>query len=303
VTATVTTDAAVNAAERRHRLIGFGAVAAACLVLSFGSTLVKKVGSPGAVTAFWRLLLGSGLWLAIGAATGKRLTRRALRLSLPMGVLFGLNICLFFTGARLTRISHAEFIGMLAPLIVLPVANRRFKERVDLTTVGCAALALGGVALVLTRAQPGATHWGGNLLIVGSVITWSSYLLMSKQIRQELDTVTFMTGMTIAATATAFPVALSTGKTFDVSAKGWLLIAAMAVTSGMVAHGLLIWSQSRVPVSTTSLMQISQPPLATLWAFVFVGEAIRAVQAVGMALVLLAVGTIVATTSRSSAGN
>ena len=276
--------------------MGLAAVAVACVILSFGSTLVKEVGSPGPVVAFWRLLIGSAIWLAIGVATGPRLTRRALRLSLPLGALFAVNICLFFSGARLTRISHAEFIGMLSPLIILPIAKRRFKERIEPVTIACGAVALIGVALVLLKAQPGATHWGGNLLIAGAVISWSSYLLLSKTIRAEIDTVTFMTGMTLGAAVTALPVALWTGETFNVTTKGWMLIAVMSVSSGLVAHGLITWSQGRVPISTTSLLQISQPPMATLWAFLIVGESIRAVQAVGMALVLVAVATIVATT-------
>jgi drug/metabolite transporter (DMT)-like permease len=86
----------------------------------------------------------------------------------------------------------------------------------------------------------------------------------------------------------------------DVSARGWALIALMALTSGMLAHGALAWAQRRVPVSTISMMQLGQPGISTLWAFLLLGESVRPVQLVGMVVVVVAVGLIAIRAARSA---
>jgi drug/metabolite transporter (DMT)-like permease len=239
--------------------------------------MVKSSGSPGPVVAFWRLAIGTVLWSLVLVATRTSFSRQDLRKTAPLGVLFGINICFFFTAARLTRIAHAEFIGTLTPLIVVPFAARRYKERISRFVIGCGALALCGV---------------GDLMAVGAIITWAIYLIRSKGVRAHISTKRFMMGMTMGAAVAALPIALSTHHLFDVSRKGWILIAVMAVSSGMVCHGLYAWSQKVVPLSTIALMQLAQPGLSTIWARIFLHESVRPIQIFGMAGVLVAVALI-----------
>ena len=70
------------------------------------------------------------------------------------------------------------------------------------------------------------------------------------------------------------------------------MIALSAVVSGVAAHGLLSFVQQRVPISTIVLIQLVQPGLGAMWAWLFLGESIKPIQLLGMALVLIAVGGI-----------
>jgi drug/metabolite transporter (DMT)-like permease len=278
--------------DRRTRIIGIGAVAVASLGLSLGSTMVKSSGSPGPVVAFWRLAIGAVLWTLILVVTRTSFTRHDFRATAPLGVLFGINICFFFTAARLTRIAHAEFIGTLTPLIVVPIAARRYREKISGFVIACGALALCGVTFILLTSARGSTNVGGDLLAVGAIVTWATYLIQSKAVRLRVSTKRFMTGMTFTAALTALPIALSTHHLFDVSRKGWILIVVMAISSGMVCHGLYAWSQHVVPLSTIALMQLTQPGLSTIWARIFLHESVRPIQIFGMAAVLIAVALI-----------
>jgi drug/metabolite transporter (DMT)-like permease len=278
--------------DKRTRVIGIAAVAVASLGLSLGSTMVKSSGSPGAVVAFWRLAIGSVLWALVLVVTRTSFTRRDFRATAPLGVLFGINICFFFTAARLTRIAHAEFIGTLTPLIVVPVAARKYKEKIGGFVIACGALALCGVTFILLTSARGSTNLVGDLMAVGAIVTWATYLIKSKAVRLHVSTKRFMTGMTIAAAFTALPIAFTTHHLFDVSKKGWILIVVMAISSGMVCHGLYAWSQHVVPLSTIALMQLAQPGLSTIWARIFLHESVRPVQIFGMAAVLIAVALI-----------
>jgi drug/metabolite transporter (DMT)-like permease len=86
------------------------------------------------------------------------------------------------------------------------------------------------------------------------------------------------------------PFALATGKIGSLTASGWLLTLTLALLTGTISHGLLAWAQRHVDVSVISILALGQPGLAAFWAFVLLHESVRAVQIVGMVLVVLALG-------------
>jgi drug/metabolite transporter (DMT)-like permease len=119
-----------------------------------------------------------------------------------------------------------------------------------------------------------------------AVLTWVGYLLTSKRARAHLSTAEFMGTVSVVATLALLPLALARGGLFDMTAKGWVLIVVLAVLTGTAAHGLLVWAQRHVPVSTISVLSLAQPALATLWAFLVLGEGVRPLQVVGGSIVL-----------------
>lgn len=287
-------------ARLQHRHAGVAAIGVALFTLSWGSTIVKETGSPGAVVAFWRLTIASVVWHVILRVRGVKLTRRHWRAVAPAGLLFGLDLVCFFTAVRLTRIANVEFTGTLAPALVVPIAAWRLKERVPLRTIVLGGVAMAGVALILLTSASGGTSRRGDVLAVAAVLAWVGYLLVTKRARQGIDTSAFMAIMSTVAVVVVAPVAFATGEVTSVSAKGWVLIGVMVVTSGMLAHGLLAWSQQRVPVSTISMLQLAQPGMSTLWAFLVLDESVKGIQLVGMAVALVAVGLIAREATRTA---
>jgi drug/metabolite transporter (DMT)-like permease len=242
------------------------------------------------------------LWRTILAIKKQPFTLAMLKATFLPGLFFGLNLTFFFTGITKTRIANAEFIGTLAPLIIVPIAAWRLGERVQPRIITAGAAALSGVALILLRADRqvvGRHSWFGDLLCIGAVGTWSCYLFSTKSARRELDVGAFMTGMSTVATVTVFPFALSTHRIGQMSTKGWVLIGVMCVTSGLISHGLLAWSQKSVPISTLALMQLAQPGFAVIWAWLFLDERVNATQIVGMIIVVGAVSAIARTSARA----
>jgi drug/metabolite transporter (DMT)-like permease len=116
-----------------------------------------------------------------------------------------------------------------------------------------------------------------------------------------VGTAEFMAVMSTTACVTTVAITLLTAgpaATFGVSAKGWLIVTVLAVTSGVISHGLIAWAQQRVAVGTVSMLQLTQPALGVLWAAAFLGESVRAAQIAGMASVLAAVAAIAHRTAR-----
>lgn len=297
--------------DRRSQSMTAGvlAVVVAFAGLSLGSTLAKSSGSPGVVVALWRFAIGALLWHAVIAVRGARngtartVDPRAWKLATLPGIAFGVNLSCFFSGVDRTPIAHAEFISALAPLILVPLAAYRLRERVQRYVVVCGAVALAGVTLILSRAPAGGTSLAGDVLVICSMLAWVAYLMCAKAARAQLATADFMAVMSTAACVTTLVISLATvsdrGDLVGLSAKGWLVVAVLAVSSGMVSHGLITWAQQRVAVGTISMLQLCQPALGVLWAATFLDESVQPVQLLGMAIVLGAVGTIARRTVRT----
>jgi drug/metabolite transporter (DMT)-like permease len=76
------------------------------------------------------------------------------------------------------------------------------------------------------------------------------------------------------------------GRLDGIPARGWPWLLVMTVVNGLLAHALLVGAQQRVPVGTISTMQVAQPALAALWAYLVLDESLRGPQFVGMAVVI-----------------
>jgi len=280
--------------------IGLAAVMTAQFGLSLGSTIVKEIGAPGLATAAWRLVFGSAIWMIVLHWRGGRLTSRATRLAGPSACFFAADIALFFVAVTLTSVANAEFIGSLVPVAVVPIAAVLFHERVRGMSMVFGAVALSGVAVILFTAPANGTSSPiGNLTAFVAMGMWAGYLLTARRARAVLGTAEFMTTVAVLAAIILVPIAAVSGKLWEIPASGWKYVLLMAVLSGTICHGLLAWSQTRVPVSTIAILQVGNPALATLWAFLILDETITGVQAIGMAVVISALAAFTLTSRRA----
>ena len=282
--------AAPPAAPTTHgTTVGLLAVLVALLGLSLGSTIVKWIGAPGLTTATWRLVFGAAIWMIVLHARGGRLSTRAVRLAGPSAFFFATDLGLFFVAVTKTSVANAEFIGSLVPVMVVPFAALLFHERLRITSLAWGALALGGVALILfTAPSSGTSTTVGNALAFGAMCMWAGYLLSARGARAVLGTTEFMTTVAVLASCLLLPVAAVAGKLWEVPAGGWKDLVLLAVLTGTICHGLLAWAQTRVPVSTIAILQVGNPALATVWAYLVLGETVTAIQTVGMVVVIAA---------------
>lgn len=298
------TPVAATAIEQRRRTLGILALVAVILTFSWGSTLVKLAHTPGVTVAFWRMVVCSVIWAVILRVSEGRWLRMAdLRASIVPGITFGLNIAAFFTGVTKTTVASAEFTGALTPLIVVPAGVIFFRERVRLAPLGFGAISIVGLAIVLFNSPAsGEFSWHGVAWIGGAVMLWASYLLTSRQLRQGRSVAVVMAHITPIAAAVTLPVALIVfpGALGEVTWRSVAFISILAVLTGTIAHGLMVYAQHSVPIGVISMLQVSQPALAVLWSVLFLGSAIAGVQVLGMALVVLGLAAVTLATQRGA---
>ncbi|HUS44123.1 MAG TPA: DMT family transporter [Ilumatobacteraceae bacterium] len=291
------------------RSLALVAMTVAVVSFSMSSALIKWSESTGSVIAFWRMIGAVIGWWIVIAFTRVRMDRpppaaSTWRLALAPGLAFGANIALFFTAITKTSIAHAEFITALTPLVLLPAGAFFFGERPNWPALRWGLISIVGVTLVLFFGPAqGASSLSGDLLMIGVISLWTTYLLTSKRARAAgVGTLDFMACMMPIGVLTAGPIAaiIAGSDIFGLTAKGWLVVAILTLLTGMLSHGCIVFAQQHLPVATISIMQTAQPALAVFFAFLILGEEVRAPQVLGMALVIIGLALFTLASSRSS---
>jgi drug/metabolite transporter (DMT)-like permease len=285
-------------ATREHRL-AVGAILLAVVALSSGSSLVKLSETPGALMAFWRLAFGSIIWAVVIVVSKTKLPWSVIKRVAPAGVLFGINILFFFSAVRETRVANAEFIGTMSPIVTAPLAALVLKERVRWMAFLAGIPAIAGVGLIVFNAPTGGEHsLKGDLLAMCAVLTWAVFLLYSKRTRPHVTVIQFMGTMSFFAALATLPLAFVAGDVLGLTGKAWLIALVIGIVNGVMGHGLIVWAQRYIGVSTISMLQVSQPAVAATWAYLLLDESVAALQIAGMVVVLVSLLAFTVVSSR-----
>ena len=285
----------------RRPALGVTSAVVAVVVWGTSSVLIKEVeGLNGVAISAYRLWIGAALITAAFVATGGRVTRRLLRLSFWGAVAFLADIVLFFTAVQETSVANATVIGALQPLLMLAIAGPLFGERPRWTDGLWGVIAIGGAALVVFGGDGGgANSTRGDLLAVGALVAWTAYFVASKTARTELTSFEYLTGLSLVSAVLVIPVPFLLSQPLgSPTGEAWILITVIALVNGALGHFLMNWSHQHVPLVAISLLTLGIPVVSAATAAIFIDEPLVALQVLGMAVVVGALGIVSVHTAR-----
>lgn len=270
---------------------------------SFGGVLGKSTHASGVVLSFWRMWIASAVLLVIVALTKRWPSSADFRRASVAGVLFGLNICVFFISLETVSIATALIISALAPVVALPVSVIFFGERLAVVKIACAAASVAGVIVAVLVAP--STGDGSHSKTVGYVwallalVFWVGYLLVSKGVRANVETVRFMFVVSVIGAVTVSALVVIGGKHLgQIHGAGWAWVTLLALGPGIAGHGLVAWAQPRVDASVTSVLIQAEPIGASVWAWMILGQRVALAQGLAMAGVVAALCVLAYSESR-----
>jgi drug/metabolite transporter (DMT)-like permease len=277
-----------------------GALLLGATAIGLAPVMVRLSQTGSTATAFWRLALALPLmwvWMRLerprGAANARR--RRAWRwdwaLAVP-GLFFAADLAVWHVAILWTSVANATLLANFAPIFVALVAWLWFKERLRWSLPVGLGIALAGAAAVMQASFTfSAERLRGDLLGLVTAVFYAGYLLGVKRLRATRSTgaIMFWSGLVSAVVLLALTLAL--GESFwPVTARGWLVLATLALVSHVAGQGLIAWALAHLPASFSSVSLLWQPVCAAAVAWVVLGESVQAVQAVGGAAVLAGIG-------------
>ena len=282
---------------------GVPAAAIAMVGWAASGVIAKGITELGALAVvFWRMWIYAVIVLLFLKLRGTPLRRDSLRVSWRGGISLGADIMLFFSAVRLTTVANATVIGSCQPLIMLLIAGRLFGERPKRHHWFLALVAICGVAIVMFGST-GVQGWSpkGDLLAVAVVAAWTGYFVFSKLSSRQIESSQYTGATALICALFATPFALASGQVFTMpSSNAWVWLVVLSIGPGFTSHMLMNWSLSRIPAWLGSTLTLAIPVTATVMAWIFLGEEVAALQFVGMAVVLVTLGVIVLSQSKTA---
>lgn len=257
--------------------------------------VIKAIDMDSLAVGFWRFLLYVVVLIGWMRFRGAILDLRVIRASAAGGLSLGLDVVFFFSAVKLTNVVNATTIGALQPVIVAVVAARYFGERVRWRDVVAALIAIVAVVVIVIESS-GTPQWSpkGDLLAVGAVFSWSGYFIFSKRSKGVLTSQQYTAGTACWTTLICLAAGLAFGQDMSPPAgTDWFLLLGLTIGAGVLGHSIMNWSLVRVPLWLGSVLTLLIPVVGALVAWVFLDEALSAVQIVGIVVVIGALATII----------
>ena len=234
-------------------LFGANAVAIKISLTGLGvfTTAGLRFGIAAVVIFLWARLTGRPV----------RLTRHQLRLMLILGVIFYVQLSLFYLGLARTTASHGTLIANILPFVVLVLAHFFIQEeRISAKKVIGLILGFCGVLLLFGDAgQMDQQILRGDLFVLAAVIIWGGNAIYTKRIIGSFHPIQIaLYPLTVAA-----PLFLLTALFMDREMVRYVdgsIIASMAYQTFVTASfGLIGW-----------MMMIKRYGATTLHSFIFI---------------------------------
>jgi len=273
--------------ERGNFWLGVALLLMAALSWSTAGLFPRLVSTDMATTLFWRSLLGGLTVLALRLLLDRRPQRSSLwRLSGPewaFSLITAVAMISFVSAFYFASVADVTFIYGAFPIITLVLSAWLLRTGIARMDVVCALSVALGVALIL-QGQPSLHSALGSLLSFVAVVMFSLETVGVKRFPQADMVKVTCTGAFMAALM-VLPFAKLSGTSGQDLAWLWLY----GFLNIGVGFGLFLLGVRRVKTVLASLICMVEIPLAPLWAFALLGEAVSRQSLIGGAVILASV--------------
>ena len=243
--------------------------------------------------SFWRFVVGAVVLLAVFGRPGLwAAVRPHLALVVGAGAAMAAYVLCWFLGIERIGAAVPTLIALcLPPVLVTIVALLRGQERLDVSLVVVLAAALAGTVLIVARhgASTGAANASlvaGVLFSVASAVLYAGFTLVSGRLSGALGAGPATTCLTIVAAAVMGLSALYRPLHWpaDVPPQAWFLY--LGVVTAALALLAFSWGAARLSPTALTVATLVEPLTAVVFAALFLGEQLGALQWLGGALLI-----------------
>lgn len=244
------------------------------------------------------LLFIPTLWVSARLRGEKGFPHPAGRDALKINGLALLGVTSYFviqyTAVSLTTASNAGLLIALSPLFVALLSALWLREPLTREKLAGIAVAMFGVAAVISRGtfrfSFGSGNLAGDLLMVLNALEWALFSILGKQIMQRYSPLVTIAYITLFGTLWFYPLAFPLGvlgQAARLSAAGWLAVAFLGVFCSVGGYFLWYWALSQVEASRVAVFQYLQPLITFFLSALLLGEQVS-LSSLGGGLLIIA---------------
>jgi drug/metabolite transporter (DMT)-like permease len=292
----------MSSPAKRPRPLALPALLAGGIAIGFSPIFVRLSELGPVATGFYRLLLALPLlWLwmrweerrpargttSVGTTKVGTTKVGGLAIAVP-GILFAGDILFWHWSITTTTVANATLFANLAPVIVTAGAWFYLRERVSYRFLAGLAMAMGGAALLVNAsAALGARYVLGDMLGLITACFFGSYVVAVARLRRRYPASTLMFYSSAVTCVLLLAATLVSGETLlPDSPQGWTALFALAWISQAMGQGCIAYALGHLPASFSSLAILIEPLTAAVLGWVWLGEALGGLQAIGGVIVL-----------------
>lgn len=276
--------------------------------VSFLSIKTTVMVLPAMTQAFWRLVIAAVcLFIMMRITEPKtRLNRKDAPKLLGTGFL-GITLYFWFENTGLQSISASTASLIVAIVPILTIIAETFVYKVPMTgrkLVSVLISFVGVYFIVAMGDKQGTDELLGCLLMLGAVLTWVVYTLVSKDLCQKYSSLAIVYYQTLFGIATCFPFILFEKTVVqNITMTILLNMIFLGVFCSAVASLLYIKGMNVIGVGIASLLMNLIPVVSVAASFLLLNERLTLLQLCGGALVLAAVFFSKGKTDREEIGD
>ena len=221
--------------------------------------------------------------IVIAAVVHRLPTRRELRVGAVIGTVLAAGYLVQTVGLTITSPGNAGLITGLF-VVLTPVINRVFGAPIHWWTWSAVFVSLAG--LVMLTGGPSGMNLG-DLLVLGCAVLFALHIVLLGRWSPGTSSAP-LAMVQIGACAILF----SAGGTWSLgppSAAVWLAIVVTAVFASAFGYFIQTWVQAHISANRTALILATEPAWALVAAVALAGQRFGLLQAIGAALVLVAI--------------
>jgi drug/metabolite transporter (DMT)-like permease len=198
------------------------------------------------------------------------ISRRSLLAFAALGALLAVHWTTFFQSVQTGGVALALITYSTFPVFVVFLEPLFFREKLQVSDIVLAILALAGVAILPDRFELGERVTQGVLWGIASGFTFALLSLLNRRFVRQHSSITIALYQDFFAAVALLPFALAHWPTFTV--QDVLLLLVLGVLCTAVAHSLFIAGLHGVSARTASMIACLEPVYGILLAVLFFGD-------------------------------
>lgn len=278
---------ATAGADRGWNVWHFAALLGGNVALALGPLWVRLADTGPVSAGFWRLALAIPFFALLARTNGQRLggvPRGVLLAVMAGGIFFALDLSSWHLGIELTRLGNATLFGNSGSILIVAWGLFVLRRAPRANEWLAFAAAIVGSAILLGRSlQIDHTTLVGDLLCLLAGFLYTFYILLAQKGRETLGSWSLLFWSSLAGLPVMVGVALALGEPFWPT--DWTPVVALAITSQLIGQGLLVFALRHFSPLVVGLALLTQPVVSVVVGWVWFGEVLSALDAVGMVLV------------------
>lgn len=287
----------MNKVTKSQENIAVALVIVAVCFLATGGIFVKLSEVQPIATATYRILFAIPLayfWMSLEQKSRKKLSKPDLKttcLLVLAGIFLGLDLILWHISFHYTTVANANLLANMIPFVVIPFSYFVFKEKISqLFWVGLMIATTGVIILMSGKIEPSLNYFVGDGLAIGTALFYGLYILSVSKLREGLSASIVMLYSAFGSLLVLIPfTVIFESKIIPTSISGILPLIGLAIFSHIGGQGILAYSLGKLSASLSSVLVLTQPVIAGIYALIIFNEHLSIIEVFGIFVTLIGI--------------